>query len=370
VGGQLEIELGHRLSRLDVDVRLTVDRETLALVGPSGSGKSTILRAIAGLLGPDRGRIVHDGRVLLDTSRGVNLSPDARRIGLVYQDGALFPFMTVEQNVAYGVRADRSARARRARSILDRFGIGGLAASRPGDLSGGERQRVALARAVASEPEILLLDEPLSALDAVTKAEVAAEIDTRLRELRLPTILVSHDFADVVALAGRVAVLQEGRIVQVGPSSELVEAPASGFVASLAGVNYFAGTARPRDGLTEVSGEGWPRPLLSTDEALGPVGVVVYPWEISLGGRAPAGSALNAIVGTVRRIVPIGNRSRVSVDGSPPVVAEVTEDSVRHLGLAPGVHVVASWKATATRLVVLGGNAKAGPDAGGSSLQS
>jgi molybdate transport system ATP-binding protein len=200
----------------------------------------------------------------------------------------------------------------------------------------------------------LLLDEPLSALDAVTKAEVAAEIATRLQELGLPTILVSHDFADVVGLARRVAVLQEGRIVQVGASSELVEAPASSFVASLAGVNYFAGTARRRGGLTEVTGDGWLRPLLSTDEVSGSVGVVVYPWEISLAPKAPEGSALNAVMGAVRRVAPIGNRARVTMEARPAIVAEVTEESVRHLGLAPGVQVVASWKATATRLVPLG----------------
>jgi molybdate transport system ATP-binding protein len=351
---QLEVELRHHLSRLDLHVRLAVGRETLALVGPSGSGKSTIMRAIAGLLRPERGRIVHAGRVLLDTAVGIDLSPDVRRIGFVYQDGALFPFMDVEQNVAYGVRADRRDRMRRARSILERFGISHLATARPEALSGGERQRVAIARAVASEPQILLLDEPLSALDAVTKAEVAGEVSMRLQGFGLPTILVSHDFADVLGLAHRVAVLQEGRIVQIGAASELVEAPASAFVASLAGVNYFAGRARRRDGLTEVTGHGWPRPLLSTDEASGSVGVVVYPWEISLARQAPEGSALNAVTGAVRRVALIGNRARVSVEGRPPIVAEVTEESVRHLGLAPGVGIVASWKATATRLVILG----------------
>jgi molybdate transport system ATP-binding protein len=281
-------------------------------------------------------------------------------VGLVYQDGALFPFMNVEQNVAYGVRAERGERAQRARGVLERFGIGRLGGARPRDLSGGERQRVALARAVASEPEILLLDEPLSSLDAVTKAEVAAEMQTHLEELRLPTILVSHDFADVVGLAQRVAVLQEGRIVQVGTSAELVEAPASSFVASLAGVNYFAGTARRSNGLTEVTGEGWARPLLSTDEASGSVGVVVYPWEISLAERAPEGSALNAVAGTIRRVAPIGNRARVSVEGRPAIVAEVTGESVRHLGLVPGTRIVASWKATATRLVETQGSADHG----------
>jgi molybdate transport system ATP-binding protein len=349
------VELRHRLSRLDVDVRLTVGAETLALVGPSGAGKSTVLRAVAGLVRPDRGRIDHGDRVLLDTERGIDVPPDARRVGMVHQDGALFPFMSVARNVAYGVPGDRQTRNRRAAEVLDRFGIHHLSRARPAELSGGERQRVALARAVASGPEILLLDEPLSALDAVTKAEVAAELGLRLGELGLPTILVSHDFADVLGLASRVAVLQEGRVVQTAAPSELVEAPASAFVASLAGVNYFAGTATRRGGLTEVRAGGWDTPLLSTDDAEGPVGVVVYPWEISLSpapGR-PGGSALNAVTGPVRRVAAMGNRARVSVDGRPSIVAEVTEESVRHLALAPGESVVASWKATATRLVPL-----------------
>jgi molybdate transport system ATP-binding protein len=328
-----------------------VGRETLALVGPSGSGKSTILRAIAGLFRPDHGRIVHSDRVLLDTERGVNVPPEGRRVGMVYQDGALFPFLSVLGNVAYGVRAGGRGRNERARRVAEGFGIAHLATARPDRLSGGERRRVALARAMATEPEILLLDEPLSALDAVTKGEVAAELESRLREFGLPTILVSHDFEDVLGLAGRVAVLQDGRVVQVGSPTELVEAPTSAFVASLAGVNYFAGTAVSHGNLTEVRAHGWARPLLSTDGAAGSVGIVVYPWEISLAPQAPEGSALNAVAGSVRRVTPMGNRARVTVDGRPSIVAEVTEESVRHLGLAPGVPVVASWKATATRLV-------------------
>jgi ABC-type sulfate/molybdate transport systems ATPase subunit len=155
----------------------------------------------------------------------------------------------------------------------------------------------------------------------------------------------------VLGLATRVAVLQEGRIVQTGGPSELVEAPASAFVASLAGVNYLAGTASRTGDLTEIRGERWARALLSTDAAQGPVGVVVYPWEVALSLTPPDGSALNAVAGPVRRVVPAGNRVRVTIEGPPPIVAEVTEASVRHLGLIPGAPVVATWKATATRLV-------------------
>jgi molybdate transport system ATP-binding protein len=351
MGAALDVELRHRLSRLDLDAAFSVGQETLALVGPSGAGKSTILRAIAGLFRPRHGRIVSSGRVLLDTDRGVDLPPEERHVGLVYQDGALFPFMTVLANVAYGVRADRRTRERQARETLERFGMAALADARPTALSGGERQRVALARAVASKPAILLLDEPLSALDAVTKSEVAAELEVRLAGLGLPSVLVSHDFTDVLGLADRVAVLQAGTIVQVGTPAELAEAPGSAFVGSLAGVNYFSGTATRRGDLTEVRGDGWAGPLRSVDAVQGAVGVVVYPWEVSLSATAPDGSALNGVTGTVRRVTVVGNRARVSLDSAPPLVAEVTEASVRHLGLAPGAVVVASWKATATRLV-------------------
>jgi molybdate transport system ATP-binding protein len=349
----LEIELAHRLSRLDLDVSLTVGRETVALVGPSGAGKSTVLAAVAGLLRPHRGRIEHDTRPLLDTDRGIDVPPDERRVGLVHQDGALFPFMSVLDNVAYGVRGEGRRRRHGAREVLERFGIGHLAAARPTNLSGGERQRVALARAVAAEPQILLLDEPLSALDAVTKVDVAGELERTLTDLRLPTILVSHDFEDVVGLADRVAVLQAGRIIQSGTARELVEAPSSPFVASLAGVNYFAGTAVRQGNLTKVRADDWASLLVSTDAEDGAVGAVVAPWEVSLSQRMPDSSALNAVTGPVRRITLVGNRLRITLDSRPAVVAEITEESARHLGLAVGVPMVASWKATATRLVRL-----------------
>jgi molybdate transport system ATP-binding protein len=350
----LQIDIRHRLRRLTLDVRAAVERETLALVGPSGAGKTSVLRAVAGLLAPDEGRIVLGDTVLLDTERGVNLSPDVRHVGLVFQDGALFPHMTVAGNVAYGVRrGDRRRRDadRHVTELLERFAIAHLARVHPPQLSGGERQRVALARAVAADPDVLLLDEPLSALDTLTKGGVAGELARQLASLDLPTILVSHDFEDVVGLASRVAVIEAGQIVQQGSPAELLQAPTSPFVAALAGVNYFTGTGRRRGHLTEVALGREGGRILSTDTAEGPVAVVVYPWEVSVARTQPEGSALNTLPGPIERLTAVGNRVRVTVGSDPPIVAEVTEDSARYLSLGPGLAVVANWKATGTRLI-------------------
>jgi molybdate transport system ATP-binding protein len=267
-------------------------------------------------------------------------------VGLLFQEGALFPHMTVGQNVAFGMRDRRRGDLT---GMLERFGLRALGRERVARLSGGERQRVALARAVASEPEALLLDEPLSALDAVTKSTIAGELTRHLRALALPTILVSHDYADVVGLADRVAVMEAGRIAQTGTAADLLAAPVSPFVAALTGVNWFRGVAARRGDLTVVRAQG--SLLLSTEPVDGPVAAVVSPWDVALSFGRPEGSALNALAGPVVRLSTIGNRSRVTVGSRPAIVAEVTEESARRLGLGPGVAVVATWKATGTRLV-------------------
>lgn len=349
----LEVTVRHRLPRLEISAELTAGRETLALVGPSGAGKTTILRSVAGLLRPDQGRVAVHGAVWLDSSAGVCLAPERRSVGFVFQDLALFPHLSVLRNVAYGVprTVPRAHRVGRAAEVLARFGIEPLAAARPRSLSGGERQRVALARAVASDPDVLLLDEPLAALDPATRRRVGEELSRHLRELRLPSILVSHDFADVVGLADRVAVIEDGRIVQTGTAADLLQAPASPFVASLTGVNYFAGAAQARGELTEVGSSGGLARFLSTDRATGPVGVVIYPWEVALSTEPLDGSPRNTLAGRVSRVTGVGNRVRVTVASTPAIVAEVTDESIERLGIRPGVHVVASWKATGTRLV-------------------
>ena len=339
----LDLRLDHPLRSFALGVELQVGRETLALVGPSGAGKSSILRAIAGLLRPAAGRIELGAETWLDTERRISLPPERRSVGLVFQEYALFPHLTVEANIGFGGR-------RRVRELLERFGISALARARPADLSGGERQRVALARALARDPAVLLLDEPLSALDAHTKATVRAELGALLRELRLPTILVTHDFEDAAALADRVGVIVDGRILQLGHSQGLLAAPASGFVASFTGANLLPGTARPGpDGLTEIALDSGTT-AFSTVAGAGRVGVVVYPWEIALSSTEPVDSALNHVRGAVTSLVPLGNRVRVAVG---PLTAEVTAGSAERLGLREGELVVASYKATATRLVPL-----------------
>ena len=350
---RLDVELQHSIGRIDVDVRLSVGRETLALIGPSGAGKSTVLRAIAGLATPDRGRIVSRGRVLLDTQDRVDLLPEEREVGMVFQDGALFPHLSVAQNIAYGLRPRPHGRrecAERVREILERFTIAALASSKPGRVSGGERQRVALARAVAASPEVLLLDEPLSALDAATKSRVAAELSRTLASLRLPTILVSHDLEDVAGLADRVAVMDAGRIVQTGTTSELLQAPASRFVAAFVGANYFSGRARRAGDLTEIDLDGGGI-VVSECAALGRVGVVVQPWHVSLATPTVFEPGVNALTGPVTSVAPHGSRLRVAIASSPPIVADVPSQAAWVSSLAPGDIVAAKWPHALTGLV-------------------
>lgn len=328
------------LRSFELSVALAVER-TVALVGPSGAGKTSVLRAIAGLARPDAGRIELDGEAWFGT--GVFVPPERRRVGLVFQEYALFPHLTVRHNVAFGGKA-------RVDELLERFRLTKLATARPRELSGGERQRVALARALARGPGVLLLDEPLSALDAHTKATVRVELEELLRELELPTLIVTHDYEDAAALAETVGVLVEGRLRQLGTPEALVAAPADPFVASFTGANLLRGQAEPvEDGLTSIRLESGDV-VYSTDRASGDVGVVVYPWDVAVGRMQVDGSALNLVAGEVASVVPVGNRVRVRIG---PLTAEVTAASAEKLELGRGGTAYASFKATGTRLVPL-----------------
>jgi len=327
------------------DLRLSLEVDgTVAIVGPSGAGKSTVLRAVAGLTRPAEGRISSGGEVWFDAGRRVDLPPDARRVGLVFQDYALFPHMTVRQNIEY-------ARRHRADEYLERFAISHLAGERPGELSGGERQRVALARALARDPDVLLLDEPLSALDAHTKVDVRAELQQLLSGLGLPVLLVTHDFEDAAALADCVGVIVDGALRQTGTPTELVAHPRDPFVAAFTGANLLRGRGE------SVGATTWVRlddgsVVATTEPARGDVVLAVYPWDIVVSTVPPNDSALNLIAAPIGSIAELGNRARVTIG---PVSAEITAESLHRLGLRVGQTAFASFKATGTRVVANGG---------------
>ncbi|MDW5598114.1 ABC transporter ATP-binding protein [Conexibacter stalactiti] len=353
----LSVELRTRIGALDLDVALDVPAgRCLALAGPSGAGKTTVLRAIAGLLRPDAGRIDCGGATWLDTAGGVALAPELRGCGYLFQDYALFGHLSAWRNVAYGLHElPRRERRPRALELLASFGIGErLAGKRPAQLSGGERQRVALARALGPRPRLLLLDEPLSALDARTRAGAGRELARLLRALEVPAVLVTHDFGEAALLGDEVAVLDGGRIVQRGTAARLAAAPASGFVADFTGAAVLTGRVNERhgdSGLTVIALDGG-GVVSATDAGEGDVAVSVHPWEVTIEPAASAagGSAHNRLEAEVVSVTEIGNRVRVGLALPQPFTAEVTRASVERLGLAPGARVVAVWKAAATRV--------------------
>jgi molybdate transport system ATP-binding protein len=348
----LEAEIRNATPALDLAVEVRRG-DVLAVMGPSGAGKSSLLRAIAGLLRPDSGRIALDGEQWFESESSREVASEARGLGYVFQGYALFPRMTAMDNVAYGLGGGKAERRARAAAMLERLGIGALADRRPASLSGGERQRVALARALAREPRLLLLDEPLSALDPRTRLAAAGELAAALAVAEAPAIIVTHSFEEAAILGDEVAVLDGGRIVQRGSAAELSARPASALVADLAGATVLTGVvAERRDGLTVVRLERGT--IVSADEGPAPgerVSASVFPWELTLAAEAPAGeSAMNHLTGEIVSVTEFGNRARVTIRTPQPLTAEVTSASVSRLGLRPGASVTATWKATATRL--------------------
>jgi molybdate transport system ATP-binding protein len=353
----LHAEVSHAVGTIELDLEFDVPAgHCLALAGPSGAGKTTILRLLAGTIRPDRGRITHGEEVWVDTARQSWWPPERRRCGYVFQDYALFPHLSAWRNVAYGLRrTPRGERRAAALELLGRFGVGELADARPATMSGGERQRVALARALAPRPSALLLDEPLSALDARTRAGASRELASILQPLDVPVLLVTHDFHEAALLGDEVGVIDDGRIIQRGSASELAAAPATAFVADFTGAVVLTGSVRPASGdltIVELDGGGV---ASTTDRGIGRVALSVYPWEITL-SRAPARSdesAQNRLTARIVSLTTLGNRVRIGLAGAQPLVAEITVKAAEELQLAVGSDVVASWKATATRLIAL-----------------
>lgn len=351
----LAARLALRAGALDLDIDLEVPAGgRLALAGPSGAGKTSVLRLIAGLLNPDRGHISCGEQVWLDTHRHVNLAPERRGCGFVFQDYALFAHLSAWRNVAYGLRGlPRAQRRTVAVGMLERFSMATRADARTSELSGGERQRVALARALAPSPQLLLLDEPLSALDARTRPRAGLELASILAEIGATTIVVTHDFHEASLLGERVGVIDRGRLVQLAEASELAASPASSFVADFTGAVVLTGYAEPGpDGLTDVRLDGGGL-VRSTDAGRGSVAIGVYPWELTLHATqtSPEGSAQNRLPARVSSITTVGNRVRVGLQACQPLVAEITSPAARDLSLDVGAEVLVSWKATATRLL-------------------
>ncbi len=346
----LEAKIALRLGALELHAELGVEPgQLLALLGPNGSGKTTLLRCLAGLIPIDDGRITLDATVLDEPGTATFVEPEHRPIGFVFQDYLLFQQMTVLENVAFGLRARSTARfparaeARRsAREWIARFGLADYADQRPRALSGGQSQRVALARALATQPRLLLLDEPLAALDAGTRSGVRRDLRRHLETFDGIRVLVTHDPVDAYALADRVAILDAGRVEQVGTLAEVTAHPRSRYVADLVGVNLVTGVVA--DGvLTTAAGAK----VAIADAVPGPSFAVIRPHSIVLAREQVTGSSIrNSWSGTVADIDRLGDRARIVVDGRLPLTAEVTVAALDALALRPGDEVHASVKAT------------------------
>lgn len=325
--------------------------ETVALVGPSGAGKSLCLSLVAGLIRPDRGRVALGDRLLCDTARGVDLPPEQRRIGLLFQEYALFPHLTVRENVAYGPRARRLSRTERERITdgwIERLGLEAWAERSVSQLSGGQRQRVALARALASDPHALLLDEPFSALDVTTRAAVRGELRAFLRDVGLPTVLVTHDPLDALVFGDRIVAMENGSVTQEGSREELLARPRSPFVAELTGLNLFRADLAPGTGLKEAKTAGLLFHILA-DDLSGAAYLAFAPSEVMLSAERGTGSAQNVFQGRVREVLPLPDRLRVVLEAGEgeTLTAEVTREAAAALHLAPGRTLWVAVKATA-----------------------
>ena len=338
-------------------LRLPVGKpHVTVLFGPSGSGKTTILRCLAGLERPSRGRITFAGETWFDAEAGVQALPQARAIGYLFQDYALFPHLMVAGNITYAIQnLDRNARQARLEEMLRLLRLEGLEDRRPAQLSGGQQQRVALARVLARRPRLLLLDEPLSALDAPTREQVRGELRGVLRGQGIPTVCVTHDWVEALALADEVVVMGGGRVLQVGPPDEVFSRPADAEVAAIVGVETVL-TGRVAERKDDLAALDVGKVRLWAVEPNGRGGefyLCIRAEDVTLEiGTQPSSSARNHLAGRVTKIRPAGPVSRVTVDCGFALTALVTRQAAQDLALMPGTPVTATVKASAVHLIL------------------
>ncbi|GAA2531076.1 ABC transporter ATP-binding protein [Winogradskya humida] len=332
---------------LDIDLHIAAG-EVVALLGPNGAGKTTALRALAGLEALTAGYVSLDGADLDRPERRVWIPTEHRPVGVVFQDYLLFPHLSALDNVAFGPRrhgVDRRTARAQAAQWLARVGLTDHARRKPRQLSGGQAQRVALARALALHPKLLLLDEPLAALDARTRLETRAELQRHLTEHPGATLLVTHDPLDALVLADRLVIIEDGRVVQEGDATTITARPRTEYVAQLVGLNLYRGRA---DGTTvHLGDDGFT--LTTTDRLDGDAFVAFRPAAVALHPEQPHGSPRNTWPATIAGIQRHGDNLRIQLTGPIPVAADITPAAAAHLHLALGQPVWAAVKATETR---------------------
>ncbi len=335
------------LRMVDADLRLPLESAPVTvLFGPSGAGKTTLLRMIAGLEQPASGEIHFGGETWFDSARGISLPPQKRRAGFLFQEYALFPHLTVLQNVAYA--SDRG----KATAVLERFGLSDIAGSKPRAISGGQQQRVALARALAARPSLLLLDEPLSALDAATRLRTRHELRRILKESGIPSMVVTHDRAEAIALGDWMAVMVDGRIRQSGLVQDVFRRPADPRVAESVGVeNVLRAEITGRSGGLLVLRVGEQHLECVDGGEEGPLFACIRAEDVSLARPGPQhSSARNRLAATVVSVTPEGPLARVELDCGFPLVAMITAQSAAEWAVSPGEQVHAVIKTTSVHL--------------------
>ena len=334
-----------RSEHFSLDLKLDIEAgQTVALLGPNGAGKSTAVSAICGLLAVDSGRIELASTVLDSPEDGIFVPAENRSIGVVFQDYLLFPHLSVLENVCFGLRSrgvKTAERIERSRSWLQKLGIQELEDRKPADLSGGQSQKVALARALVTEPRVLLLDEPLAALDVTTRTELRHTLDDHLEAFAGPRLLITHEPTEAFLLADRIHILEEGAVTQSGTADDIRLHPRTRYAADLAGHNLVRGVAR--NGVVTTDEQD----LQIADQTIeGPVVATIHPTAISLHPSRPEGSQRNSWETTVDRIEQLGSRVRLQTGSPLALTVEVTDSARSELVLEPGSRVWVAFKAT------------------------